>query len=1259
MVFKLFKKPSPTSTQWQRTISAESILIGHTLGGTPLASPFVMGYLAQLIDDGLATESEQNVQITWDAAYAAMQRPDYADLQSILGLPPFTTKRPVLQSRNALTDENFSILLTGWQDDSGRAHDIKIAGPVLPSLGKEELMRPEHWQLIREVVAFSKRPPEAHSDTGHRLAWGKIRTLAIAADARLDDFLRRSVVLTPERLQLGLRKTTIADDNIIEIFPSFEGAPDDWLERFDNYRTVPDRYDIPTPDGIIQVLLTPQVKAVLQEVKRLPGRRVSGSRAQAFFVNPYATLGEDAKAVIDEAQFEQAREEAGILYERFTPDIRRNASGYPEKVSLLIETANTDGPSSSESLELNDEKLADFVEKLKIAIDSKFQLLGWGGYDFELLGEASSDLAKLQEALQQRTQGNALVTYNQVHDLSVYSSRIEGIGFEKPYYSAYIEKKSNGDWAPDSVQIIIATGIEDDNGLSEGIPATKEVTDRLQEAISRAEAEGNDSIKLKGLSQEIPLSQAQNLLKTIQDALQDVLQGKDPTESKRPEDEPKSPESKTSPRKTLILRSNIQAVDYEEARRDALLAFPSSPKLPKSLNPEYSLLPHQQQGLAWLQHLYYSRGEHEVRGAILADDMGLGKTFQLLSLMAWLVEFDPNIHPMLVVAPVSLLENWAEEARKFILPGTLPILMAYGDSLADLRVPRTHIDQRLQAEDGLVRFLKPNWVGSAKVVLTTYETLRDLEFSFAAEHWSIMVCDEAQRIKNPAAMVTRAAKKQHVDFKIACTGTPVENTLADLWCLFDFVQPGLLGALNEFGDRYRKPIEAKNDEERELVEELRRRISPQILRRTKSEVAKDLPRKIIVEECRNLLLSVEQRKLYSSAIESFKTRKDPGSISPFKNTLGLLQYLRLICTDPRRYGLTAANPEPLKQYQEKSPKLDWLLKQLKIIKNKDEKAIIFCEFRNIQRLLKFYIEEKFDVSPPIINGDTSASAGHADSRQRQIKKFQEAPGFGVIILSPVAVGFGVNIQAANHVIHYTRTWNPAKEDQATDRAYRIGQEKDVYVYYPVVRAEDFSTFDVKLDQLLTRKRELAGDMLNGSGDIRPGDFSVDDVVPDGEKEALNERITLNHVLSMEPRSFEGLVAVLWSKQGFDCYCTPQSRDQGVDVVAIDSGGGVLIQAKTSATEGKKLSWEAFKEVVTGEAFYQRRHPNVAFQKTCITNQFFNGQAQEQAILNHVRLIDQTKLADLLQRYTVTVLELDKVLYTDWDRADDRGPGDRS
>ncbi len=161
------------------------------------------------------------------------------------------------------------------------------------------------------------------------------------------------------------------------------------------------------------------------------------------------------------------------------------------------------------------------------------------------------------------------------------------------------------------------------------------------------------------------------------------------------------------------------------------------------------------------------------------------------------------------------------------------------------------------------------------------------------------------------------------------------------------------------------------------------------------------------------------------------------------------------------------------------------------IRDRDEKVIVFCEFKAIQRLIRHYVRESFGIPVDIINGDTSAAADAVDSRQKRIRAFQEYPGFGVIILSPVAVGFGVNMQSANHVIHFTRTWNPAKEDQATDRAYRIGQTKDVFVYYPSVSAKDFKTFDVKLDELLECKRILAKDMLNGAGDISTEDFDVE------------------------------------------------------------------------------------------------------------------------------------------------------------------------
>lgn len=1246
-VFKLFKKAKERDlASWGRLWSQAGVVLTRspTAGGETIEDNLLEGYLTQLTDDGLAGQAEDGFLLDWDSLYAALELPDYVPLREILRLPPFTETRPALRSSHSLTDRDFAIALDGWHTDDGHEFRGGFTGPVMAAGPAEALMRPAQWELLKAVVMFSRRGEEERTDVANRQGWARIRKLAREADARLDDFLYRSVVLSPEKLHIGLRRSVdVSDDHVVEIVPGFDGAPPDWLDTFDRLRDIRDRYDIATQEGIVQILVSPKVQTVLREIKRLPGRLVAGSRAQAFLLNPYAALGTDAADVIEESQFEQAREDAGLEYERFVPVLERDAAGYPVQVGLLIETAVASGPTSSETHWLDNDKLSAFVRALSRALTLGHQLVAWQGYDLVVQGDAEQHLKDLTAALMQRQTPHTLVSYAQVHDLSGYSARIESIGVEKPYHSPYIAKKNEDDgWFPDNIQPVVVYQSKD-GGDPVAVPTSKEAIEKLKRDLHNAEAKGATELHVSWLKERVSLSDAKEIVATFEN----VFSSKDSDKPLVPEDARRLRGNDSSRKKQLVLRANIQAVEYEEMRREALQAVPAQPKLPQSIRHDFALLPHQQAGLAWMQHLFSLQTDYQVRGAILADDMGLGKTFQLLALMAWLLEREPDMNPILVVAPVSLLENWAEEADKFFEPGSLPLLTAYGDNLTRLRVPRNQIDQRLQTEDGLVKFLRPDWLGDAKVVLTTYETLRDLEFSFAAQRWSLMVCDEAQRVKNPAAMVTRAAKKQNVGFKIACTGTPVENTLADMWCLFDYVQPGLLGALNDFGQRYRRPIEAKTEEEKARVEELRTRISPQILRRLKTEVDTGLPPKIVVEDCRRLPISSAQRNLYAQAVESFKKRNEPDHTTPFKNHLGLLHYLRLVCTDPRPYGLTVFKPEPLSNYRATSPKLDWLLKQLHEIKAKREKAIVFCEFREIQRLLQHYIEVEFGLRPDIINGDTSASSTHIASRQKRIRSFQDAPGFGVLVLSPVAVGFGVNIQAANHVIHFSRTWNPAKEDQATDRAYRINQKKPVYVYYPVVHAVDFTTFDVKLDQLLTYKRGLAQDMLNGAGDVAPADFNVAEVVPDGSSATIDERITLDMALRMGWQHFECLVGALWSKRGYDCYRTPGTNDNGVDIVAISGGRGQLIQAKTSGTDGVKLGWEAVKEVVAGEAFYRRRHPGVTFEKVCITNQFFNRQAQENAELNFVELLDQKHVAELLAKHAVSMLEVERMLFADW------------
>lgn len=1027
--------------------------------------------LEQLADEGLATREEDGHRLDWTQTYVLLEDEEAAQELEILDLPPSTGAVPRLVSRHSLTDPDFAVAIDGWlEPQAGRLASALLKGGALDVAGSRLLLAPAVWQLVERIRRFGRRPDAERTEAAQRKAWGEIRQLALRAGASLDDFLYRTVVLTPERLQLALRRSDGL--GLVEVEPWFEGAPADWLEAFDRAGQVRERYDLPTPQGIVQVMISPAVGTVLREIKRMPGRRVVGERAEAFILNPVAALGPDAADVVDEDQFEAAKQEAGIVFERFAA-ITPETHG-PGALGLLI-TSGTGDTVETRQVMLEEADVREFVDGVERNLDRGLQLFTWDEYEFELDGDSRLHCAALRRALDQMAAG--VITHDQIYDLTGYSERVEGIGQEKSFYSPHIAKRDQKDgWFPDNIVPMI--GWTDPESQQECVlPLTDDLAAELRDGLADARRTGGQSVPLSGCPTPIPVREAEAIVSTFGRVRDEAAKGKFKPDAPAPRG--KKP--------TLILKGNIGQVDYREERLAALAEDPAPASLPTGLRPGVRLKPHQMEGLAWMQHLL-GLAPDQCRGALLADDMGLGKTLQILSLVARAREDDPGTAPALVVAPLSLLENWREEADKFLEPGTLRILTAYGEGLADLRVDRSSVDEQLRRE-GLIRFLRPDWRAGADLVLTTYETLRDLEFSFARERWSVMVCDEAQRIKNPNAAMTRAAKKQQATFRIACTGTPVENSLVDLWCLFDFVQPGLLGALNEFGSTYRRPIEAKSDDDRRKVEELRGLISPQLLRRMKADVATDLKSKVVDEPSRSLGMSPFQRGLYVTAIEAFRRQQNaaPGS------HLALLHQLRHLCSDPGRGHDDAL--DPIDVYRTRSPKLDWLIETLGDIRERNEKAIVFCEFKAMQRMIRHYVGREFGIPVDIINGDTPASAGNSDSRQSRIRAFQERPGFGVIVLSPVAVGFGVNMQAANHVIHFTRTWNPAKEDQATDRAYRIGQTKDVFVYYPTVAAADFKTFDVKLDELLERKRALASDMLNGSGEIGLRDFDVDELRP--------------------------------------------------------------------------------------------------------------------------------------------------------------------
>lgn len=274
--------------------------------------------------------------------------------------------------------------------------------------------------------------------------------------------------------------------------------------------------------------------------------------------------------------------------------------------------------------------------------------------------------------------------------------------------------------------------------------------------------------------------------------------------------------------------------------------------------------------------------------------MGLGKTIQLLTFLVWYLEKYPQEKPTLIVAPVSLLDNWERELHRFFADA-LPVLKLYGSALSAVKFKKEEIPADLKAK-GIKNLLRPGWMGGARIVLTTYETLRDQEFSLARQQWSIVVCDEAQKLKNPAALVTQAIKAIPAQFRVACTGTPVENTLIDLWCLFDFIQPGFLGGLNQFGREYQRPIEAALERDTVALERLRGLIDPQTLRRTKQDIAKDLPAKIEDTTCRSLSMHALQRNLYLSEISAYSQKQQIEEQLDQKTSgmLGLLHKLKLI-----------------------------------------------------------------------------------------------------------------------------------------------------------------------------------------------------------------------------------------------------------------------------------------------------------------------------------------------------------------------------
>lgn len=612
-------------------------------------------------------------------------------------------------------------------------------------------------------------------------------------------------------------------------------------------------------------------------------------------------------------------------------------------------------------------------------------------------------------------------------DLSeLYSDRVIEIGVYKPKFYPFICPYK-------SCWIAGATVETPQNGTTKVTINSEEELEKLKREIQSAKENKKGIVEYNNT--QLDIEDAMFLAQTAEKQL------KDPSQPAKVESE-----NGNEARNVLIIEENAEELGFAVKERTIEKSDKYTLFTDPFLQEGFSLKDHQKEGVAWLQHLYKSKAS----GCLMADDMGLGKTLQILYFIDWHSRKYANHKPYLIVAPISLLENWKNEYERFFMQPRMKINMLTSKDVTR-KFDKSIVD-KMQKMD---------------IILTNYESLRISQLNFCAVEFDVVALDEAQKIKSPGTLVTNAAKALKCNFKIAMTGTPVENSLLDLWCIMDFCVPGLLGNAKAFAAQYQNPLKKEDTDIVALGNEVHDKLGVYFMRRLKKDAAKDLPDKIELKE--KVLMPPVQKETYASVVNDYTSGIQP-------NMLVTIMHLREVSEHPYLYDSTLLNHET-DEMVETSARLQATIKFLDEIKKKGEKVIIFVERKETQKMLQKLCLERYGIITKIINGDTPSivkrNMPNKQSRQSSIDEFQAVDGFNVIIMSPVAAGMGLNVTAANHVIHYSRHWNPAKENQATDRAYRIGQTKDVFVYYPMAVRADIKSFDETLDDLLSRKTSLA------------------------------------------------------------------------------------------------------------------------------------------------------------------------------------------
>ncbi len=540
------------------------------------------------------------------------------------------------------------------------------------------------------------------------------------------------------------------------------------------------------------------------------------------------------------------------------------------------------------------------------------------------------------------------------------------------------------------------------------------------------------------------------------------------------------PSQKTE-RLVLQILMNQASLDYSTLTKDDQEKLSSLLWENLKLKPHFNLFDYQKEGVAWLL-LSFMRGRS---GVLLADDMGLGKTLQTLCFLRLMMqsywkercknsplkldaqafESERCKHPVLIVVPPILLDNFEKQAHDaFENARDFKFLQLHGKTIRDYYLENKRHLKGTEPALGRQALLDIDKLSAFRCIVITYDTLVNYQYSLAKVSWSVVLCDEVQKAKAASTNVSQSLKAvtSKAIFTLLMSGTPIENDMNELWNIMDTAVAGLLGSLTTFRKTY-KPFfhESDTQEKEKAFEELNQALKFGCFSegfangRLKEKVAQGLPQKIETD------ISVE---LQPETIEAIRHiyKSDQTAVQK----IGRIKQLSV---HPFLYQSFQAQQASVEEWIQASHRLQRLEELLKAIAEKQEKALIFCEWHLYQNIVQDFVNQRYGIELKAINSQVSL-----EERQAVLARFQETKGFGALVLSPKCAGMGLNLQEANHVIHLTRWWNPAVEDQATCRAYRTGQKKDVFVYYFVAE----HAFEQNLNERIKQKRALRSNLFD-------------------------------------------------------------------------------------------------------------------------------------------------------------------------------------